>query len=868
MRKAVIFGVLCIVVLAVAATAGLVSVDLPKIGPNADPPKLASASAAQPYIDQGKAYLVAHNIIAARNSFAQAYNADNTNQEANLLYGITRVLAVAEDSSTTPTDGINTVRQIFENSGFNFTQYSIYGSTYTTPHQFAAGTPWTGAVIDFLNTNLLAQVNNAISNLNLVTDTSFSSVIDTSAINKGTGAAITIDYADVMVIKSLLQLLKCNLNLLMVYDLNVSLPNIQAGKDQLNTYRQFFVNDANLLKPTHPLLLDTAKTALIAFIDNYTTATQYLKNRPTQAHHLFVVDVPVTDEAASLTTLGLDRIKDKLVDLKAGLNGGTYQLPIKKMNQRDRFVDLTKFFNGSAAIDFRTQLANCTTGTVLADPKLGGLFPLGLSAAYSPGLPSLAADILGVACSSRGTAMLDLNPIGMYLDYSYSPSGTLTISNKGTANLTVSLSTVGPDSSQFTISPGTCPTLSPGQSCTQTVSLKTPYTIMNPSAEIKVTSNDLSAPTSYVNLWGWTSGSTYSTPLTGTPSATIKITGSGSVEFSGHSPDYNNWYDGSCPGPGTCTGNVIEGTSIDLYPQPSPGYYFTGWSGCDSVDGDTCKVTFYAAKTATATFTKDSRTPVVMGYPPTGTYYSPQTVTLEANKDAAIYYTLNGAQPSASSTSYNGTFSISSPTTTLKYVAIDPFNISSAVKTETYTWLANPTLTVIPGGSGGGTINNIYPYSGIIICSKPAENGDICSATLPYESEITLYATTDPTSLFSGWSIGTCPGTGPCKVTVDETKNVTGTFVTMPPISVETSGYVTTYHSTFQDALAHAHANSAIRLQAGLIYDINPSYSLPFSITLLGGYNAGFITQADYSYLQGIFTINSGSASIDRLVVK
>ena len=871
MSKAAIFGVFCIVLLAVAATAGLVSVNLHGADRLAEPAAVETAiSPAQPYIDQGKSYLVAHNILAARDQFNLAVQADSSNQEAQLLYGTTRVFAVVEDGQSVNTTGLDSVREILQLSGFIFSQFSVYGTTTTSrPDGIAATTPRTGAILDFLKAKLLPEVDGAIANLNTVTNSAFTSVIAPSSINKGPGVSITIDYADALVIRALLQEIKCNLELLMVYGLDVSLPDIQAGKDQLMTYKHFFSSDATLLTPKDAPRLATAKTALVSFIDTYTSATQYLKNRSGSAHHLFVIDVPISDEAASLTSLNIDKIKDKLAELKTGLNG-TYLLPIKKMNDPDRFIDLSKFFNSASPINFRSQLANCTNGTVLADPTLGGLFPLGLTAALSPKLPAISADILGVACTGRETPMMKLSPDGMYLDYTYSSTQTLTISNHGTGNLSVSsVNRVGQDSSEFVLSPGTCgslsPTLLPGGSCTEVVSLKTPYQITYPSAEIQVTSNDLSSPISFINLMGYTSGLNSSTPLTGTYNGTLNIAGSGSVEI--YSPS-KPWYTGSFTGPGSSQSPVNVGTILEFYPQPSPGYYFSGWSGCDSVDGDACKVQSYAAKSITATFTKDSRTPVVMAYPPGGTYAGPQTVTLAANKDGAIYYTLNGSTPSASSTMYTGPLTIPAPAT-LKYIAIDPFNIPSAVKTETYTgWNPNATLYVSTAGNGGGTINSIVPQSGLIVCSRPSQQGDICSTTQATGMNVILSATSDSTSLFSGWSLGSCPGTDPCSITLNSNTSVTGTFVSMPPVRVETLGYPTTYHSTIQDAFNNAHAYSAIRLQSGAIDDINPTFSQIFSITILGGYNAGFITQTDYSYLQGIFTIISGSVTIERLIVK
>jgi hypothetical protein len=872
MRKSVIFGLLCIVVLVAAATAGLVSVDFPG-GDQIAAPSEMEAGPGQGNIDQGKIYLAAHNILGAREQFRLAVQKEPSNQEANLLYGVTRVFAVVEDGQSLHTSGLDSVREIFELAGFVFTQFNIYDSIYTKPDQLADTTPQTGAILDFLNTKFLPEINGAITNLATVTNTSFASVIDPSAINKGPGTAITVDYADALVIRALLQAMKCNLELLMVYGLNVDLPSIQADKDQLMTYKQFF-NDSTFLTPKDAPRLATAKSALIAFIDNYTSAAQYLRNRSGSSHHLFVIDVPISDEAVSMTPLRLDKIRDELAKLKAGLNGKTYMLPITKLNENDRFVDLTKFFNSASPINFRSQLANCTSGTVLPDPTIGGLFPLGISSAFSSELPSISADILGVACTGRETPQIRFDQDSIYISdtqyYSNIPQ-SFTISNQGTANLIISsVSLVGLNSSEFTLSPGTCGTtpytLAPGASCTAQLGLHTPYQYSFLEADVQINSTDVSSPRTYVELSGYTYASGNSLPPTGSFALTVNKTGAGSgtVECSGYS--YNNWYPPNiCSG--TC-GTFQTGAAIELTPQPSPGSVFTGWNGCDSVEGDTCYVKMYAAKTVTATFNKDTRTPVVTAYPPDGTYHGPLDVTLASNKEANIYYTLNGAAPSSSSTQYTGPFSITAPTTTLRYIAIDPFNVSSAAKTETYSWLPDPVLTLSLSGSGGGTINNILPYSGIINCSRPGETGDKCTATLPYETILTLHASPDSTALFSNWSPAYCPGTGDCKITLDANTSVTGTFVTMPPVMVETSGFPTTYHSTIQDAFANAHADSVIRLQALTFPESNLSFSRPFSISILGGYNAGFLNQADYSYLQGVLTIISGSITIDRLVVK
>ena len=191
------------------------------------------------------------------------------------------MLAVAEDGQTLATGGLDSVREIFELAGFIFTKFGIYDTVISSSPKKAlptTTTPRTGAVLDFLKTKVIPEVDGAISNLATVTDVSLASGINPAALSK-TGLSITIDFADALVTKAFLQAMKCNLELLMVYGLDVSLPSIQAAPDQLMTYKQIFT-DLTFLTPKDPARLTTAKTALIGFIDGYTLAAQYLKARP------------------------------------------------------------------------------------------------------------------------------------------------------------------------------------------------------------------------------------------------------------------------------------------------------------------------------------------------------------------------------------------------------------------------------------------------------------------------------------------------------------------------------------------------------------------------------------------------------------
>jgi uncharacterized protein (UPF0548 family) len=53
----------------------------------------------------------------------------------------------------------------------------------------------------------------------------------------------------------------------------------------------------------------------------------------------------------------------------------------------------------------------------------------------------------------------------------------------------------------------------------------------------------------------------------------------------------------------TCSASYDSGTTVTLTATPATGSLFTGWSGCDTVSGTTCKVIMSAARAVTATFT-------------------------------------------------------------------------------------------------------------------------------------------------------------------------------------------------------------------------------------------------------------------------
>jgi hypothetical protein len=103
----------------------------------------------------------------------------------------------------------------------------------------------------------------------------------------------------------------------------------------------------------------------------------------------------------------------------------------------------------------------------------------------------------------------------------------------------------------------------------------------------------------------------------------------------------------------------------------------------------------------TAVEPPDTTPPTVTANPVGGTYSSEQSVTLTASEAATIYYTLDGTDPTATSTKYTQPINISS-TTTLKFMAIDTAGNQSEISTENYILdivdITPPTVTANPKG--------------------------------------------------------------------------------------------------------------------------------------------------------------------------
>jgi uncharacterized repeat protein (TIGR02543 family) len=213
-----------------------------------------------------------------------------------------------------------------------------------------------------------------------------------------------------------------------------------------------------------------------------------------------------------------------------------------------------------------------------------------------------------------------------------------------------------------------------------------------------------------------------------------------------------------------CSEEYARGTGVTLTAAPDGGSVFTGWSGACTGAQATCTVTMDAAKTVTAKFARLLGLTVTRAGSGSGTVTS-SPPGINCGADCSESYaqgtavTLTAAPDNASAFSgWSGACTGAQATCT---VTMD------AAKTVTATFARLVGLTVTRAGSGSGTVTS----------SPPGINcGADCSESYAQGTAVTLTATADASSVFSGWS-GACTGAqATCTVTMDAAKTVTATF--------------------------------------------------------------------------------------------
>jgi len=220
-----------------------------------------------------------------------------------------------------------------------------------------------------------------------------------------------------------------------------------------------------------------------------------------------------------------------------------------------------------------------------------------------------------------------------------------------------------------------------------------------------------------------------------------------------------------------CSATFATGTVVNLTAAPLDGSSFTGWTGCDSVSGTTCTVTMSTARSITAAFFKPTLTVSKAGTgrgdvtsSAGGLVCGPVYDTCTASYGTGTAMTLT-ASPVAGSRfdNWSGCDSVSNGICSLTMDA-------SRSVVPTFTALSF-TLTVTKTGMGRGSVSS--SPSGI-------DCGPKCAAPYDGGTEVTLTATSQPGSIFNGWTGCDTVSGAACTVNMSADKSVAANFIGVP----------------------------------------------------------------------------------------
>jgi hypothetical protein len=221
----------------------------------------------------------------------------------------------------------------------------------------------------------------------------------------------------------------------------------------------------------------------------------------------------------------------------------------------------------------------------------------------------------------------------------------------------------------------------------------------------------------------------------------------------------------------TCSASYLHGTTVVLTAGPSLHTLPVKWFGCESEPGGNCEVTMSSAREVIAVFDLEPQyveynVSVVPKGTGKGTVFS-SPGGIECPGDCSESYVFKTpmalfAVPASGSEFVHwahGTCTGSGP--------CERKIRSNRTVYAVFKAVGNRTLSVAKAGSGQG-----------VVTSKPAgiECGPTCSTELDASTRVLLRATAAKGSKFKGFTGESCTGAKTCRVTMNEARNVTGTF--------------------------------------------------------------------------------------------
>lgn len=255
-----------------------------------------------------------------------------------------------------------------------------------------------------------------------------------------------------------------------------------------------------------------------------------------------------------------------------------------------------------------------------------------------------------------------------------------------------------------------------------------------------------------------------------TTTSTLSVTHTGTGNVSG-----GNINCGSSPPGADCTWTVLTGSTLTVRQTPGSDNVFTGWGGACSGTNVACTVELAGDRSVSAAWVSSAGVLLTVSVSGSGTVTGggincPPTCTATQSVNSTVVLTATAAAGHI----FTGWDGACSDTASTCAVLMD------AAKSVTATFAPVVQLNVTVTGLG-----NVSGEGGAINCGN---NANVCSASLAFNTTVSLTATPAAGATFMGWS-GACGGTSTtCDVLMDAAKSVTATFAPGVQLDVTVTG--------------------------------------------------------------------------------
>lgn len=248
----------------------------------------------------------------------------------------------------------------------------------------------------------------------------------------------------------------------------------------------------------------------------------------------------------------------------------------------------------------------------------------------------------------------------------------------------------------------------------------------------------------------------------------------------------------------------------------------------------------------------DSRVLNARASHPSGAYEGSISVSLTADNNASIYYTLDGSMPTPLSTKYNPSAPLAISTSKIvRFFARDADGVSEPVRTVEY--VIRPVIDLAIKGNTTGSVT--------FLPSSQTCSGN-CRAAFDAGANVSINATSNVNGVFAGWA-GACSGTNPCQQYLFQDKYLEAYFYDSP---VRIKSSLTGYYNQIQQAYNGASPGATIEARAQTFTE-DLIFGTSKIITVKGGYNTQYNSQSQYSSVRGSVTIKYGQIIFDRITI-